>query len=352
MDWNEKHGYSNMKKNIAKLFPFTSYCLFSKMNIPYLNDLFLSSNIDYTELIRALDDGFAATDIHTPLRHHHDYGPNQTLLLMPSWQKEKDLGLKLVSVNPNNQEMKLPSIHGIYVYMDYHTGVPICLLDAKALTSIRTAASSVLASTYLARKESSSLLVLGTGAMIPKIVKAYTSLFPIKEVFIWGRNSSKAQNIIASLGDEIKNQFKIRAIENYDSIISQAAIISAATLSREPLIAGKQLVEGQHIDLIGSYKNDMREADDDVMRISKIYVDSYEGALTESGDLSIPLQNNVIGRSDIQASLFELCSKTKPGRNNPDDITVFKSVGHALEDLVAARYFYNKYLKKENSELV
>lgn len=322
------------------------------MHIPYLNEPFLASNIDYTELVKALDEGFSQTDIHTPLRHHHDYGPDHTLLLMPSWQDEKDIGVKLVSVNTKNQAINLPSIHGLYVYMDYKTGAPICLLDAKALTSIRTAASSVLAASYLARKESDSLLVLGTGAMIPKIVKAYASLFPLQELFIWGRNFSKAQNVIASLDEALKNQFEIRAVENYDALISQIAMVSAATLSKEPLIAGKQLVKGQHVDLIGSYKNDMREADDDVMRISKIYVDSYEGALTESGDLSIPLQSNVISRSDIQASLFELCSKTKTGRNNVDDITVFKSVGHALEDLVAARYFYNKYLKKENSELV
>ncbi len=322
------------------------------MHIPFLNEDFLQSNINYPELVEALNHGFSATDIHTPLRHHHDYGKNQTLLLMPSWQTEKDLGVKLVSVNPNNQDKGLPSIHGMYIYMDYETGVPICILDAKALTSIRTAASSVLAAMYLARKDSSSLLVLGTGSMVPKIVDAYASLFPLQEIIIWGRNFTKAQSVITSFSDQLKRQCRIHAKENYDAIISKASIISAATLSKEPLILGKQLVPGQHIDLIGSYKNDMREADDELMRRSNIFVDSYEGALSESGDLSIPLSKKVINQSDIKASLFELCRKIKSGRNNADDITVFKSVGHALEDLVAARYFYNIYLKKEQSELV
>ena len=121
-------------------------------------------------------------------------------------------------------------------------------------------------------------------------------------------------------------------------------IISCATLSKIPLVKGKYLRNGQHIDLVGAYKKDMREADDETIARASVFLDSYQLGLKESGDIVIPIQNGTLKESDIKADLFDLCSKLKLGRENYNEITVFKSVGHALEDLAAATYYYNKYI--------
>ena len=137
--------------------------------------------------------------------------------------------------------------------------------------------------------------------------------------------------------------FKIKAINTIKEKISDVDIVSCATLSKTPLVFGKYLKEGQHIDLVGAYKIDMREADDEAIKKSNVFLDTYQGGLKESGDIVIPLQNGIIAEKDIRADLFQLCSGKKQGRVNNKEISFFKSVGHALEDLAAASYYYKKF---------
>ena len=163
---------------------------------------------------------------------------------------------------------------------------------------------------------------------------------PIKQVYVWGRNIDKADNICEVLSDQ---PCSVETIQTIEEIVGSVDIISCATLSSLPLINGQYLREGQHLDLVGAYKKDMREADSEAIRRSSLFVDSYEGALKEAGDLIIPLEEGLIGEKDIQADLFDLCSHKKAGRSSESQITLFKSVGHALEDLVAAGYYYQKF---------
>ena len=310
--------------------------------IQLISDDFIEKNCDFTMLIDTLREGFSNTDIEVPMRHHHDFSnpeenKDSTLLLMPAFHPGKDLGVKIVTVSPNNGKYDLPAIQGTYIYLDAHKGNIKAILDAKSLTAKRTAATSALASSYLSRADSSSMLMIGTGALSINLILAHTSVRPIKQVYIWGRNTKKAQIICDTLKDF---PFTCTVVENIENVISKVDIISCATLSPNPLILGKGLKKGQHIDLVGAYKKDTREADDEAILKSNVFLDTYQGGLKESGDIVIPLANGIITKESIKADLFELCGNLKKGRTSDTEITLFKSVGHALEDLVAAAYFY------------
>lgn len=316
--------------------------------IPYIDSGFIESHTDFKSLIGKLKNGFASSTIKTPQRHHHDYAnpqetKNSTLLIMPAWSPGKDLGVKIITVSPENGKYDLPSINGTYIYFDAHKGLPKAILEAKALTSKRTAATSALAASYLAKENASSLLMIGTGVLAKELILAHSSVRPIEKVFVWGRNSDKAKAVCKSL---INESFDIQPVENIEDIIEKVDIISAATLSKSPLIMGKYLQNGQHIDLVGAFKKDMREADDEAIKRSNIFIDTY-GGMNESGDIYIPLQSEILKENQIKADLFELCGHKKNGRTSSEEITLFKSVGHALEDLVAAKYYHDQFLKSE-----
>jgi ornithine cyclodeaminase len=316
--------------------------------ITQISTEFIEKNTNFSELISEIKQHFYSDEIIVPMRHHHDF-PNpkvqtdSTLFLMPAWNPGKNAGVKVITVSPKNGQFDLPSIHGTYIYFDAVKGFIKAIIDAKSLTVKRTAAASALASSYLSRKDSSSLLMIGTGALSTNLIKAHAAVRPIKEVFVWGRNFKKAITICDVLNNE---NFKITAVKTIEEKIAEVDIISCATLSKIPLVLGKYLKTGQHIDLVGSYKTDMREADDETISKASVYVDTFQGALKESGDIVTPLQNKTLKQEDIKADLFQLCSSEKTGRSNKEEITVFKSVGHALEDLAAANYYYTKCLNE------
>ena len=316
--------------------------------IKQISTKFIEENTNFLELISEIKQYFSSDEVIVPMRHHHDF-PNpkvqadSTLFLMPAWVPSKNVGVKVITVNPENGQFDLPSIHGVYIYFDAIKGFIKAIIEAKSLTVKRTAAASALASSYLSRKDASSLLMIGTGALSTNLIKAHAAVRPIKEVFVWGRNFKKAITIC----DVLKNEnFKITAVKTIEEKIAEVDIISCATLSKTPLVLGKYLKTGQHIDLVGSYKTDMREADDETISKASVYVDTFQGALKESGDIVTPLQNKTLKQEDIKADLFQLCSSEKTGRSNKEEITVFKSVGHALEDLAAVNYYYNKCLNE------
>ena len=313
--------------------------------IPFINNEFMESHTDFNLLINSLEQGFAEASVETPMRHHHDYenpaeGIDSTLLLMPAWRAGHDMGVKVVTVNPNNGKYDLPAIQGSYLYMDGHKGTIQAILDAKALTAKRTAATSALAASYLARTDASSLLMIGTGALSKNLIKAHASIRPITKVYIWGRDFKKANEIALEFAHD---QFEIIAVKDYIPYLGRADIISCATLSKTPLVFGQHIIEGQHIDLVGAYKKDMREADDEAIIKSTIFLDTFQGGLKESGDIVIPIQNGVLNEKDIKADLFDLCAAAKKGRESEKEITFFKSVGHASEDLIAAKYYFEHW---------
>lgn len=313
-------------------------------NIPFADKATIAHSLDYLRLVEGLDKAFRANTATTPQRHHHDYqgtasGTESTLLLMPSWEQQGKLGIKLVTVSPDNHQLQLPAIHGLYVLFDSVTGVPQMLMDAQELTVRRTAAASALASKYLSREDSKTLLMVGTGALATHLIRAHASVRPIKKVMIWGRNQQKADALADSMQQE---PFVVSVVPTIAEGLAEADIVSSATLSNTPLILGDQVVEGQHIDLVGSYKKDMREADDSTIAKSRVFVDTAT-AQVESGDLYMPLEQGLIAPDDIQGDLFKLCARQQFARRSDEEVTLFKSVGHAMEDLVAARLVWEAH---------
>ncbi len=310
----------------------------------------IEQHTDFTELVEVLRHAFRSNLI-TPQRHHHQVenpaaGIDSTLLLMPCWQPGERLGVKVVSVFPENGKLQLPSIHGIYILMDGKTGIVKALLDGKALTAKRTAAASALASGFLSKKDSRSLLMIGTGAQAPDLIRAHAAVRPITQVFVWGRNVEKAKQLAAGFQNE---SYTVQAVERKEDVMGEVDIISCATLSESPLVFGEKLRPGQHLDLVGSFKKNMREADDETIRRSDIYVDTF-GALDETGDLATPIATGLLKPENIRADLAQLCKGEKPGRMSDEAITVFKSVGHASEDLAGAEYYFRKIFTRGGLE--
>lgn len=292
-------------------------------------------------LIEALAERFRE-GCQAPLRHHHHVplgaGRENILLLMPAWT-DRFLGVKQVMVSPDNGTIGLPAIHGQYQLSDTITGQPLAMMDGVELTALRTVATSALAARYLARKDASTLLLVGTGRLAHELAVAHRSVRPIQRVQVWGRDQAKA----AALALELTQQgFVANAVSDLSIACAEADIISCATLSREPLLRGEWLHPGCHLDLMGAYTPDRREADTACVLRSKLFVDSRVGALHEAGDLAIPLAEGVIQPAHVQADLAELCRGEHPGRRDDRDITLFKSVGLALEDLAAAILVYQQ----------
>jgi ornithine cyclodeaminase len=289
--------------------------------------------LGYTLLVDALRVAFRE-GCTVPLRHVHDVtGAGDRLLLMPAWRPGRDLGVKLATVFPRNRERGVATVSALYVLLDGASGHPRALIDGEALTLRRTAAASALAASYLARKDSANLLVIGTGALAPHMARAHCALRPIRKLLLWGRRPERAQALAAQLRDE---GLPAQALADLPSGLAQADIVSCATTATEPVVRGALLHPGMHLDLAGGFTPQMREGDDALIARAEIFVDSYAGALREAGDLVQPLASGVLVRERVRAELAELVAGAHPGRQSPDEITLFKSVGTALEDLCAA----------------
>ena len=293
--------------------------------------------LDPPSLVEALRQMFRA-GAETPARHHHAVPvpgrPDASLLLMPAWQAGRQIGVKLVTVFPDNAARQEPSLGGAYVLLDGQTGRTLALMDGPALTLRRTAAASALAASYLARPDCERLLMVGTGALAAHLIEAHASVRPIVNVLVWGRNPEKAAKLARRLD---RRNLKVAATTDLANAVRGAHIVSCATLSEEPLIAGHWLPLGVHLDLVGGFRPEMREADDDCVRRARIFVDTRAGALGEAGDIVQPLNSGVLHEDDIAGDLFDLARGSRAGRRYHDQITLFKSVGSALEDLAAAR---------------
>ena len=296
--------------------------------------------LELRDLIERLRETFRK-GAEVPVRHHHAIGggSDATLLLMPAWQSGRHIGIKLVTVFPHNNEQSLPSVMGAYLLLSGKTGEPLAMIDGPTLTVKRTAAASALAASYLARQDSERLLMVGTGALAPYLIRAHAAVRPICNVLIWGRSPDKAEQLARRLN---RRDFKVAATTDLEAAARGAHIISAATMTLEPLIKGAWLQPGQHIDLVGGFRPDMREADDEAVARARVFVDTRDGACSEAGDILQPLEAGVLKEDDIAADLFDLTRGERAGRRYYDQITLFKSVGTALEDLGAAQLAYER----------
>lgn len=294
--------------------------------------------LDYPSLVEALRELFRRgvdraerTILTEPLAD----GRQNDWLLLPAWQFGRHLGIKLVSVFPHNTERGIDSVQGLYLLFDGTTGQPLAAIDGAALTLRKTAANSALAATYLAREDASTLVLVGAGALGPHLVRAHHAVRPIRRVLVWNRTPSRAELVAAELAQEL--DVEASAVTDLEQAVRQADLVTCATMANRPLVKGAWLRPGTHVDLVGGFREDMREADDEAVRRSRIFVDARFTAAAHAGDICQPLASGLITDAYI-TDTFELARGEKPGRQSPDEITLFKSGGGGHEDLGTAQH--------------
>ncbi|HEX8168032.1 MAG TPA: ornithine cyclodeaminase family protein [Beijerinckiaceae bacterium] len=298
--------------------------------------------LTFPVLIEALAEAFRG-DVLAPVRHHHEIardGSPGTLLLMPAWTGATRgsasgsgfLGVKVVTVYPDNARRSLPSVFGTYLLLDGATGEPLAAIDGTRLTLWRTAAASALAARHLARPDAARMVMVGAGALAPFLIRAHAGERPIREVKLWNHRAEKAAALAAELRAE---GLPVEATDDLEMAVRAADLVSCATLSPTPLVRGAWLKRGAHLDLVGAFNLSMREADDEALRRASVYVDT-PAALAEGGDVALGLKGGAIREADVKGDLFALCRGEAPGRTREDEITVYKSVGTAIADLAGA----------------
>ena len=262
-------------------------------------------------------------------------GGNQ-FLVMPAFAQDGSAAVKLVTYLPGNTGRGLPTVQGTIVVFS-PDGTPVAALDGTMVTRLRTAAASALASKHLSRADSSRLTLVGTGALAPWMAVAHAVVRPIERIDVWGRRPERVAATIEAVRELVASRVEVRAASSLEESVCAADVVTCATSSATPLVAGAWLKPGAFVDLVGSFSPSMRESDDEAVRRARIFVDSFEGALAEAGDLLDPMARGVIARERVEGELADLVRGRVTGRRTAEEITLFKSVGTALEDLAAAQ---------------
>lgn len=273
----------------------------------------------------------------TPPRSHYDVGKEPgaaTLLMMPSWRVGDLMGIKIATVFRENAALGLPSVSAQYMLLSAKTGQFLAALDGRALTLLRTAAVSALAAKLLAPRDPHTLLLVGTGALIPYLARGHAAVRQYRSIKVWGRDPSKAAASVARLE---RDGVHATVADNLESAVRSADVISCATLSEQPLVLGRWLKPRTHLDLVGGYRPAMREADDDCIRGAFVTTDTLT-ALKECGDLRTPIESGIIDA----ATVVPLERLVREALHQSAGSTVFKSVGTALSDLAAAQWVVSR----------
>ncbi|MBL8331919.1 MAG: ornithine cyclodeaminase family protein [Rubrivivax sp.] len=288
-------------------------------------------------LIQALRRRFAE-GCEVPQRHVHAVGDAGQVLLMPAWRPGGRLGIKTVNVFAGNAARGLPALHAVYTLFDATTGVPLAQMDGGVLTSRRTVAASALAADHLARPDARTLLVVGSGQLAKLVPEAMRSVRPsIDRVRVWNHRPEGARR----LADQWRGQgLAAEAVDDLEAAVRSADIVSCVTLSTAPLVQGRWLQPGSHLDLVGGYTPTMRESDGECLRRARVWVDTPE-ALAKAGDLLQAAAEGAFDPARVQGTLADLCRGLAGGRADQTECTLFKSVGTALEDLAAAELVFD-----------
>jgi ornithine cyclodeaminase/alanine dehydrogenase-like protein (mu-crystallin family) len=256
------------------------------------------------------------------------------LLAMPGFlPQQRALAIKVVSVFPGNSSLGLPSVYGLVLVLDASTGAPLALIEGSHLTALRTGATSGLAMKLMARKNARIVALFGAGVQARTQLAAARAVRHITEVRVLARTPESAARLVAELSD-----VDARVFEDASAAVRGADIVITATTSMTPLVHGRDLAHGTHVTAIGAYTGTMREVDADTVRRARVVVDTRQGALAEAGDLLIPIRDGIIGAEHIVAELSELATGAVAGRTSDQEITLFKSVGHAAQDVALARH--------------
>ena len=267
------------------------------------------------------------------------------------WQPEEALGAKVITIFPrNNQQHIHPSIQAVYILFEGINGTPIACLDGTALTYLKTATDSALGAKFLCRSNPETMLMIGAGEMASHLIRAHCQTQPdISRVYIWNRTIEKARTLCRGNLPKQFPDISFETIDSIDSVLASADLICAATATTKPLISGNILKQGCHLDLVGAYTPEMREADDNCFHRASIFVDSRATTLHHIGELMAPLSSGIIKESDIKAELAELCRKEHPGRQQDNEITLYKNGGGGHLDLMVARIIHQHHSPNESN---
>lgn len=302
-------------------------------------------NLNFEELIPLLKQSFCRP-FSMPQRQVYSLAPEQNenhdaFALLPSWNDEV-IGNKAFTYFPDNAATHdLPGLFSKIMLFKRQTGEPLALVDGTSITYWRTAAISALASQLLSRENSQHLMLFGTGNLARYLVKAHLAVRDIKQVTLWGRNNAKVRDLITDLS-VLYPSVAFKASAEVNDEVASADIICCATGAKTPLFDGKYLSTGCHIDCLGNHMTDARECDTTTVLRARVFVDSLTNTLNEAGELLIPIAEDVFNKNEIVGELADMCKTPAILRQSNDEITLFKSVGTAISDLVAAHSVVEK----------
>ena len=268
-----------------------------------------------------------------------------SLLFMPSMCPDLGVfGAKLLTLFPKNPSAGLPAVQGIVSLFDEKNGVPLAIIDAAEVTAIRTAAVSGLATRLLSRENSKTCGIFGTGVQAASHIDAVCSVRPIRDIYIWSRDFTKANEFASQQSDRVG--INVQAKKNPREV-SACDVICTVTGARKPILHGDWVSQGTHVNLVGAHSLSAREADTNLIVKSELYVDLTETAIRESGDIMIPVREGAIKKKHIMGEIGSLLAGRRSGRIDNDQITVFKSLGNSAQDLIVAHYLYASFRKRE-----
>lgn len=303
----------------------------------------MSQAIDVVEkAFIAYSSGKTRVPIRTQLEVSQEEG---VALYMPGYVKElKALGVKIVTVFPNNYQKELPTINALIVLNDASTGVPIAVMEGSYLTALRTGAASGVATRHLAREDSTVVAIIGSGVQARTQLEGVCNVRPIKEVRVFDIDSTKAEQYVEEMEQKLKDfDIKYCVAATPEEAVEKADIICTATTSKKPVFAGEAIKPGVHINAVGAFTPRMQEIGEDVIgKADKICVDSVEAALEEAGDLIIPMNKGLLKKEEIYAEIGEIASGQKRGREGSEEITLFKTVGLSVQDMAVAMLTYRR----------
>ena len=300
------------------------------------------------DLIGAMEaalEQFSAGGVRQPLRSIMDVGDGHAFYgVMPAYIKQPPaLGTKLVSVYHTNSAHGLPSHLATIVLLDPETGALQAVMDGRYITEARTAAVSAASAKHLARKDASVLAVLGSGVQARSHIDALTRVRPIAEIRVWGRDPERVRTLLRELNDAPpEGHIRLEAAESPEAAARGADVIALVTASRDPVLSRAAVADGAHICAVGACRPDQREMETALVRDARVFVDSRAGALAEAGDIVIPLKEGAFDASHLAGELGDLFGGRIPGRRNDAEITIFKSLGMAVEDVAAARLAFER----------
>lgn len=292
--------------------------------------------LSYPALVDALAEAYAG-DFSMPPRQvfllDDDSSNHDAFAVLPSWGGEF-IGVKAFTYFPTAQP-PYKSLYSQILLFDRAHGEPLALVDGTTVTFWRTAGISGLATRLLSREDSETMLLLGTGNLSSYLIRANASVRPLKRVMVWGRTRAKAEAVCAAARTH-SPQIEFSVVEDIEAACAVADIVVSATGSHEPLVMGDWIQPGTHTDFIGNHHATKRECDTALITKSRVYVDSYVNAMKEAGEILVPISEGVFRREDIVAELAEMCRGGATLRQSDEEITLFKSIGMALSDLVGA----------------